>query len=293
MVDIYQNPERLKNSLVLKRQNVILATGKEMFNLTKKLFSKSIFNIGKDKKMKVPDDYLELYEDWKIRNPGNTPGWNEREQLLNDILINPEAYYDDLNALYMKIGRELFLKVRDKVKYSFNQKSIDEAYYGGTYNDYAYAFQETERYREYGEYGTDIITRLWRDEFKKKIRKKMVSMPLSPISKSIKTAELIIPLEPLRPQGDEEEEKEEEEEVEGSGILPEDYIRWSKNYTKYRSRLKKKPKITFQQAFQDKIDRDITKFYSSTELLYIHLSNILKQIMFEKSSSFAKILKDT
>lgn len=232
MVDIYQYPKRLENMKEWKIQKAKLKTGKELFQLSKKYFSKRLFGVGKDKEMNIPNDYLEIYADWKERT---TPGedWNEAEEFLASIMTYPNEYYDDLDSVYILIGRRLLLKMEDYFRRE-NKKTISEAYYGGAYKDYKYAIGEAERYKEYGSEAFEIVARIWTDDLKKSIRKSRLEIEmekakkrdLSPMSKSLIASELVrAPTRTFQIKEQIFEEPEEPEELpplEELGISPEE-----------------------------------------------------------------------
>ena len=202
-MDIYQNPERIGELKEWKIQKAKLKTGKELMALSKKYFSRSLFGVGKNKKMKVPSEYLQLYADWQSRKEGKEgneedegdegdEGDEEYDDFYEDIMENPNSYYNDLDALYVAMGRKLFIKVSNVMTELTEKATVREAYYGGAFKDYAFAIEKTERYREYGNEATEIVARIWNDELKKTIRKRQVKRDLSPASITSKAQKLVI-----------------------------------------------------------------------------------------------------
>ena len=216
-MDIYQNPERIGELKEWKIQKAKLKTGKELMALSKKYFSRSLFGVGKNKKMKVPSEYLQLYADWQSRKEGNEEDegdeeYDEGDEFYNDIMKNPNSYYNDLDALYVAMGRNLFIKVSNVMTELTEKATVREAYYGGAFKDYAFAIEKTERYREYGNEATEIVARIWNDELKKKIRKKQAKRDLSPPSRALKAQELLRQKQEQE-QADREGEKLIDEEI--------------------------------------------------------------------------------
>ena len=243
MVDIYQNPKRLKNLKEFKIINRKIETGKILMELMFKYFPRTMTGKGNDKTFKPPKELWQLYLDWAKRSsdPDNINNW------LAELESNPSIYYKDLDLISYKIGYKMFIKGFEKIK-ERPDDVIREAY-GGTYQTFSDGLGKIEAYRKFGNEVLNIISKKWTVEFKRAVRT---------------------------------------QQLKGSGIQLEDYIRWSKN------RLEKNPNTSQEKlisAFDTQMRmRSLGKWISDVEILYVDLTHLAKQFVFEQSNAIAKIL---